>query len=589
MSRVINYIKAYGVKQFFVRSQEKLKDKKNISYKKWRRLNNINNTELEEQRKVSFDYEPLFSFVIPLYKTPEKFLYELIESIKSQTYSNWEICFSDGSGENSPLLSILDELEAKNDNIRTFYNGKQMKIADNTNAAIEISKGDFIVFMDHDDTIEPNALFECVNIINKEKDIDFIYTDEDKVNEFGTKYFDPNFKPDFSINLLRSMNYICHMVVVKKELLEKAGKLDNIYDGAQDYDFVFRCIENAKKIHHIPQILYHWRTHLESTSYNPANKMYAFEAGKKAIEANYKRVGINAEVNFGKTNGLYNTTLKLGFSPLVSIIIPNKDHINDLKKCIDSIEESSTYKNLEYIIIENNSIEKETFKYYETLKSNAKIKVEKYDGDFNFSKIINFGVKHSKGDYLLILNNDTELIAKESIEQMLAYCMLDDVGIVGARLLYPDDTIQHAGVIIGLGGIAGHAFVGLKSKYRGYISRAISIQDYSAVTAACLMVSKKVFEKVNGFNEELAVAFNDIDFCLKVRELGKLVVYNPNCEFYHYESKSRGKENTKEKIARFNSEKELFKRRWSDILEAGDPYYNRNLSLTKYDFSLKGK
>ena len=589
MSRVINYIKAYGVKQFFVRLQEKLKDKKNISYKKWRRINLINNTGLEEQRKVDFEYNPMFSFVIPLYKTPVNFLYELIDSIKSQTYSNWEICFSDGSGENSPLKNILSELELGNKNIRTFYNGSQMKIAENTNAAIEISKGDYIIFMDHDDTIEPNALFECVSIINKDKDIDFIYTDEDKVNEDGTKYFDPHFKPDFSINLLRSMNYICHMVVVKRELINKSGRLDNVYDGAQDYDFVFRCVEKANKIHHIPKVLYHWRTHNDSTSFNPASKIYAFEAGKKAIEDHYKRIGIKAEVDFGVTNGLYNTKLKLESSPLVSIIIPNKDHISDLKKCIDSIESNSTYKNVEYVIVENNSTQEETYEYYKTLEINEKIKVIKYVGDFNFSKIINFGVKHSKGDYLLILNNDTELITPNSIEQMLAFCMLEDVGIVGARLLYPDDTIQHAGVIIGLGGIAGHAFVGLKRKFRGYFSRAICIQDYSAVTAACLMVSKKVFENAKGFNEELAVAFNDIDFCLKVRELGKLVVYNPNCEFYHYESKSRGKENTKEKVARFKSERAVFKSRWSDILEAGDPYYNRNLSLNKYDFSLKGK
>lgn len=589
MSRIINYIKANGFKSFFLRASEKLKDKANISYSKWRRLKSLSEEDIKAQREKKFQYSPLFSIVVPLYKTDKEYLLKLVDSVEKQTYEKWELCFSDGSGSESELNELLKELKNKNEKIKYVKSEDQLRISDNTNAALKISEGDFIVFMDHDDVIEPDALFECVEAVNIDKDIDFIYTDEDKVNSKGNKYFDPHFKPDFSINLLRSMNYICHMVVVKKTLLDEVGGLRSEFDGAQDYDFVFRCVERAVKIHHIPKVLYHWRTHMDSTSFNPSSKTYAFEAGRKAIEEHYKRHNIKANVENGETFGLYKTIFRLEDKPLVSVIIPNKDHVKDLKKCVESIEMKSTYRNLEYIIVENNSNQPETFSYYEELKQKDNVKVISYQGGFNFSKIINFGVQNAEGFYLLILNNDTELINESSIEQMIACCEIEDVGIVGARLLYPDNTVQHAGVIIGLGGIAGHAFVGLNSNYRGYFSRAICMQDYSAVTAACLMVSKELFQEVNGFNEELEVAFNDIDFCLKIRKKGKLVVYNPNSEFYHYESKSRGKEDTKEKVIRFKSEVEKFRTLWSEVIESGDPYYNRNLTLSKYDFSLRRK
>lgn len=589
MGRIINYIKANGFKLFFVRASEKLKDMKNINYIKWRKSRISSQAELNSQKDKEFDYNPLISIVVPLYKTDRQYLLMLVESINQQTYGNWELCFSDGGGSESELNDLLEELKKENDKIKYISSENQLRISENTNSALKIANGDFIVFMDHDDVIEPNSLYECVSAINEDSSIDFIYTDEDKVNSKGNKYFDPHFKPDFSINLLRSMNYICHMVVVKKTLIEKVGGLRSEFDGAQDYDFVLRCVEKAKKIHHIPKALYHWRTHLDSTSYNPLSKDYALEAGRKALEEHYKRMNINANVSIRYKNGQFNTIFQLKSKPLVSVIIPNKDHVQDLKKCIDSINEKSSYQNLEYVIVENNSTQTETFQYYEELEKRNNVKIIKYQGSFNFSKIINFGAKNSKGKYLLILNNDTEIINEKSIEQMVACCELDNVGIVGARLLYPDNTIQHAGVIIGLGGIAGHAFVGLKRSFRGYFSRAVCLQDYSAVTAACMMVSKNVFDEVNGFDEDLAVAFNDIDFCLKVREIGKLVVYNPNSEFYHYESKSRGKEDTKEKVIRFKTEINKFKSKWLDLLEKGDPYYNKNLTLSRYDFSLRRK
>ena len=360
------------------------------------------------------------------------------------------------------------------------------------------------------------------------------------------------------------------------------------YDGAQDYDFIFRCVETSQNIRHIPRILYHWRSHESSTSENPESKLYAFDAGARAVQAHYDRLGIRAEVTKGEYLGLYRTRFIRDYDPLISIIIPNKDHTDDLNRCIRSIEEKSTYRNYEYIIVENNSTEEKTFAYYKELElSNPKVRVVYWDGIFNYSAINNFGATYAKGEYFLLLNNDTEIINDDCLEQLLGYCMRDDVGAVGARLYYEDDTIQHAGVVIGFGGIAGHCFVMQPRGYTGYCHRIICAQDYSAVTAACMMVKRSVFEEVGGLSEELQVAFNDIDFCMKIRQTGKLIVYNPYAELYHYESKSRGLEDTPEKVARFNREIAIFEKKWPDIFRTGDPYYNPNLTLDSQDFSLK--
>ena len=398
------------------------------------------------------------------------------------------------------------------------------------------------------------------------------------------------FKPDYNVDLLCTVNYICHLFVAKKTLIDEVGMLRREFDGAQDYDFIFRCVEHAgaEKIHHIPKILYHWRCHEDSTSENPESKLYAFDAGQRAVQAHYDRIGVKVEVSKGEFLGLYRTKFLRDYDPLISIIIPNKDHIDDLKRCIDSIEAKSTYTNYEYIIVENNSEEKETFAYYEQLEAvNPKVHVVYYKGHFNYSAINNFGVQYAKGEYFLLLNNDTEIINDDCLEELLGYCTREDVGAVGARLYYEDDTIQHAGVVIGFGGIAGHCFVQQKRGFTGYCHRIICAQDYSAVTAACMMVKREAFEKVGGLSEELQVAFNDIDFCMKLRQAGYLIVYNPYAELYHYESKSRGLEDTPEKVARFNQEIATFEKRWPDILKNGDPFYNPNLTLDSQDFSLK--
>lgn len=334
-------------------------------------------------------------------------------------------------------------------------------------------------------------------------------------------------------------------------------------------------------------MLYHWRCHKDSTAENPESKLYAFEAGRRAIEEHYRRIGIPAVVEHGEFRGIYHTKYKWEEQPLVSIIIPNKDHIEDLKKGMDSIEERSTYRNYEFIIVENNSIEDETFAFYEEIQQRENVRVVYYEGGFNYSKINNFGVEHAKGEYILLLNNDTEIIDPDCIWELLGYCMREDVGIVGAKLCYEDDTIQHAGVVVGFGGMAGHAFIGSSRYEPGYMGRIICAQNYSAVTAACLMTKKSVYKMVGGLTEAFEVAFNDIDFCLKVRKLGKLVVYNPKAELYHYESKSRGLENTPEKVERFNGEADRLGKIWKELFVQGDPYYNPNLTLDKADFSLK--
>lgn len=564
--------------------------KENIMYSKWLPYHLPTKRELEEQRKTSFSYSPKFSIVVPLYKTPEKYLLRLVESVKEQTYTNWELCLSDGSGMDSPIREILEKLHKEENRIRIISHNQQMQISENTNAAIEAASGEYIVFADHDDEILPHALFECAKALNKNRELEVLYSDEDKMTMDGHKFFQPHFKPDFNIDLLCTVNYICHLFVAKREVIERVGMLRSEFDGAQDYDFIFRCVESAgeKRIYHIPKILYHWRCHEDSTSENPESKLYAFDAGQRAVKAHYDRIGVPVEISKGEFLGLYRTKFLRATDPLISIIIPNKDHIDDLKRCMDSIEQKSTYQNYEFIIVENNSDQTETFEYYKQLeKESPNVHVVYWDGVFNYSAINNFGVRHAKGEYLLLLNNDTEIINEDCLEELLGYCTRSDVGAVGARLYYEDDTIQHAGVVIGFGGIAGHCFVQQKRGFTGYCHRIICAQDYSAVTAACMMVKRSAFEKVGGLSEEFQVAFNDIDFCMKLGKAGYHVVYNPYAELYHYESKSRGLEDTPEKVARFNREIAEFEKRWPEVLRDGDPYYNPNLTLDSQDFSLK--
>ena len=581
--KVVAYYRQFGISATTLRVLDKLTGREEIAYRAWLKRHTPSGQILRMQREHKFEYSPKISIVVPLYKTPEKYLSEMIESVRNQTYGNWELCLSDGSGRNSPIEQILKQYERKDHRIRVVYNKDPLQISDNTNEALKITTGDYIAFADHDDMLAPDALYECVKALNKDTDIEIIYTDEDKVDMNGRDNFMPNFKSDFNLDMLRCTNYICHLFVVKRNIYEAAGMLNSEYDGAQDFDFVLRCIERSSRIKHISKILYHWRAHKDSTAENPESKNYAYVAGRKAIQAHYDRVGIQADAYETDYKGFYRSKYRIKERPLISVIIPNKDHIADLEKCITSMEERNTYENLELIIVENNSEQEETFVYYKELeKKNPKVKVVYWEGkEFNYSSINNFGVEHSSGEYLLFLNNDMDCI-----EELLGYCQRSDVGAVGARMYYEDGTIQHAGVIIGLGGVAGHAFSRASHEDPGYFGRIIIAQNYNAVTAACMLTKKSVFREVGGFDEKFAVAFNDVDLCLRIRKAGYLIVYNPYAELNHYESKSRGYEDTPEKVKRFNSEITMFERRWKNILNSGDPYYNPNLTLEEGNFGL---
>lgn len=555
-------------------------------YSNWINNNKLTKEDIEKQKNTQFEYSPLISIITPLYNTPKEFFIDYLESIQKQTYQNWEICLVDASKEK---LEYIEDLIKQDEKIKYKKLEVNNGISENSNKAIEMARGEFIALIDHDDMISQNALFEIVSSLNENKETDFIYTDEDKFEgNLENRYF-PFFKPDFSPDFLRSNNYICHLSVIRKELVEKVGYFKKEFDGAQDYDLFLKISEQTKNIVHIPKVLYHWRIHNLSTAQNMETKMYAIEAGKKAIEEHCKRLNLHAEVYEEKPLGLYRVKYELNEKPLISIIIPNKDSIKYLKKAIKSVLKS-TYINYEIIIVENNSEKAKTFKYYDIIQKNPKIKVIKYEEKgFNYSKINNFAIKQAKGEYIVLLNNDIKIITPNWLEEMLSLCQRDEVGIVGAKLLYYDKTIQHAGVVIGMGGIAGHVNRTIPEKEPGYYGRTKVINNYSAVTAACLMTKKELYEKVEGLDEKFAVAFNDVDFCMKIRKLNKLIIYTPYAKLYHYESKSRGYEDTPEKKKRFEGEIALFKQKWGKELEEGDPYFNPNLDLFSEQCEIKGK
>ena len=578
------YLKQYGFKEFKVRLSERF-EKEEVDYGQWCAQHALTEDEKKAQRETKWENPVKISVVVPIYKTPEVFLRQMIESVTAQTYPYWQLCIADGSEDVSGTKPIIEEYLSGN-RIKYCILEKNLGIADNTNAAIAMADGDYIALFDNDDLLTEDALYEVAQKI-KDTGADIVYTDEDKVTADLSERYQPNFKPDFNLDLLRANNYICHLLVVKRTLIEKVGGQDREFDGAQDHEFLFRCVEKAEKIAHIPKVLYHWRVHKASTADNPLSKKYAYDAGKRAVLEHIHRCGEEAEVTDTKFPGFYRVKYQVQGEPLVSILIPNKDERDTLKQCLDSIKEKSTYHNYEIIIIENNSTKQETFDYYKEIDGKDKIRVVYWKSGFNYSALNNFGYTFAKGEYILCLNNDVSVITADWLERMIGQCQRKKVGITGVKLYYPDDTIQHAGVIVGIGGVAGAMFVGMKRERSGYLRKAILQQDLSAVTAACMMVDRRAWEAAGGFNEDLAVAFNDIDFCLKVREAGYLVVYEPNVELYHYESKSRGYEDTPEKQKRFNREIQYMKEHWSHILEEGDPYYNKNFSLNTCNYTLR--
>ena len=586
LQKGFRYLKHYGPKEFWIRLHERFEPEE-VPYGPWYEAYKPDETALEKQRNHKFSKTPLISIAVPAYKTPGVFLRQMIRSVQDQTYGNWELCIANGSPEDEEMKKILRECAREDSRIRYKNLKENLGIAGNTNEAFAMAGGEFVGLLDHDDLLAPNALYEAVKAVNKNPQADVIYTDEDKVTTDLSEHFQPHLKPDFSLDLLRSNNYICHFFIVRREILEKTGGFRKEFDGAQDHDLIFRCVEQAREIAHIPEILYHWRTHKASTADNPASKMYAFDAGKRAIEAHLDRMGVKGIVSHTKDLGFFRVKYPIQGSPLVSVIIPNKDEEPTLRACIDSIREKTTYKNYEVLIIENNSTSKEIFQYYKELSGQENIRIFNWKKEFNYSAINNYGASKARGEYLLFLNNDVTVITPDWMEEMLGVCQRKEVGAVGVKLLYPDNTIQHAGCVIGIGGIAGHMFVDMPADRTGYLHKASILQDMSAVTAACMMMKRKAFEEAGGFTEELAVAFNDVDLCLKVRKEGYLIVYDPYAQLYHMESKTRGEEDSEKKLRRFQTEIEYMRCHWLDILKNGDPYYNKNLSLTKWNYSLK--
>ena len=554
---------------------------------KKRDLSKYDEKELAMQRQQVFPRQIKFSILVPLYNTPEDFLKEMIESVQAQTYSNWELCLADGSDAAHPQVErIVMQFQQRDNRIKYRKLEKNFGISGNTNACIEMAAGDYIALFDHDDLLHPSVLYENMKAIC-EQGADFIYTDELTFQGTTKNITVAHFKPDFAIDNLRANNYICHFTVFQKSLLDKTGLFRSECDGSQDFDMVLRLTEQAQKIVHIPKPLYFWRSHAQSVASSVGAKPYVIQAAKKAIGDHLDRMGLKGEVLDSVVPSMYRLKYEINGRPLVSILIPNKDHVSDLRKCIVSIQEKSSYPNYEIIVIENNSVEEKTFQYYQILERKPNIRVVQWNGKFNYSAINNFGYTFAKGDYILLLNNDTEVISPDWIQEMLMYAQRSDVGAVGAKLYYPDGTIQHGGVVLGVGGVAAHLHCNRPKEDVGYMGRLIYAQDLTAVTAACMMIPRKVWEQTKGLDESFEVAFNDVDFCMRIRQLGYLIVFTPFAELYHYESKSRKADDTPEKRARFVGEVERFQARWAKELEAGDPYYNPNFSLDDANFTIR--
>ena len=550
--------------------------------------------ERKKEETTVFPKDVTFSILVPLYNTPERFLREMIESVTAQTYGKWELCLADGSDDAHAFVGrICQEYRQKDSRIKYQKLAKNEGISGNTNECYKMATGNYIALFDHDDLLHPCVLFAYMQAIC-EKDADYIYCDEatfkgNSINHMITMHFKPDYAPD---NLLAN-NYICHFSVFSRELLESGELFRSQFDGSQDHDMILRLTAKAKHIVHVPRILYYWRSHKGSVASSIDAKTYAINAAKGAVANHLTKLGYrNFEIESTRAFAtIFRIKYELTSHPLVSIIIPNKDHVDDLSRCVESIINLSTYDNYEIVIVENNSETAEIRTYYEEISRHPRVQVVEYKGDFNYSKINNFGVQYAKGEYLLLLNNDTEVITPDWMEELLMYAMRKDVGVVGAKLYYPDKTIQHAGIVIGLGAhrTAGHTHYRIPEANVGYMGKLCYAQDVTAVTGACMMVSKALYEELGGLDESFTVALNDVDFCLRVREKGLLNIFTPFAELYHYESKSRGSDKKDERALRYQQESDRFRVKWADALAKGDPYYNPNFSLDHSDFTVNWK
>lgn len=554
-------------------------------YIKKHELSEAKAKEIYDEIKT-LSYKPLISVIMPVYNVEKKWLKESIASVQSQLYDNWQLCIADDASTKTHIKHILDEYTARDQRIKVIYRKINGHISAASNSALSLAEGEFIVLLDHDDLLSPVALYELVKLLNEYPETDIIYSDEDKIDDKNNRYL-PFFKPDWSPDTLLSQMYICHYGAYRTSLVRKEGGFREGYEGSQDYDLVLRLTEKTTKIKHIPKILYHWRSTSGSSAFSSQVKSYADENGKKALEDALRRRKIKGFVETRpELPGRYWVNYLPEKEPLVSIIIPTKDEAKALNKCIQSIYLKAGYKNFEIIVVNNGSTSSATFQLFESmLKQKNNFKILELNIPFNFPVLNNEAVKAAEGEILLLLNNDTEVISENWIEKMVAHAARDRIGAVGAKLLYPDGTIQHGGVVLGLGGVAGHSHKNFPRNSKGYFDRLMINTNYAAVTGACMMVKKKLYLKAGGFDENFSVAFNDVDFCLKLLEMGYYNLFLPDIQLYHYESKSRGHENTPEKQRRFLKEILLMKKRWGHILK-NDPFYNPNLTRQREDFSL---
>ncbi len=558
-------------------------------YEKWRGIHETTLAQSDvESLLAGMETKPVFSIIVPVYNVDQIWLEAMVESVIAQQYPHWQLCIVDDGSSAAHIRPVLVAFSEKDSRINIDFNSRNVGIAETSNAALKLADGDYIGLLDHDDCLSDHALLENALAINQNPTLDLIYSDEDKINTQGIRAT-PFFKPDYSPELLHAHNYIGHFVVIRKTVMNKIGGFQSGFDGAQDYDVLLRACENTRAIHHIPKILYHWREIPGSTAASFDSKSYAWDAGQKALQQHFQHSNRAATVEQGIHPGTYRVSHDIQKSPKVSVIIPFRDQPELLERCLTSCFEYNSWPNLEVIGINNGSEIQSTFDVMKKWKSrDNRFQTIDYADEFNFSAIVNFGVEFASGEFVVLLNNDVEMTSYNWIETLLAHAQNPEVGAVGGKLFYPDRTIQHAGIVVGIDNGAGHPFRGFPEKHKGYFMRLDLTHNVSAVTAALLMVEKRKFLQVNGFDgNEFSVAYNDVDFCLKLIKAGYRNILDPNCQAIHRESSSRGYETSRKKQSRHDLEKQNLQTKWSDYFTPGDPCYNPNLSHIREDYSLE--
>lgn len=562
-----------------------------VYYPVWQVLNELNAGDLHEakQHLQTMPYQPLISIVMPTYNSNVKWLNEAIESVVRQPYQNWELCIADDASPKDDVKKLLTSWTQRDSRIKVVYRQNNGHISEASNSALAIADGEWIALFDHDDLFHPFALYWIIRAINQYPKAQLFYSDEDKIDEKNYRHA-PYFKCQWNYDLFLSQNCFSHLGLIRRELMQKIGGFRTGFEGSQDHDLVLRAIEHIdeSQIVHIPKVLYHWRVHAESTAKSANSKPYAAIAGERAISEHLERIGRSAEVNFEG----YGYRVKYALPqelPLVSLIIPTRNGLSLLRQCIDSIIEKTLYNNYEFIIVDNGSDDEATLRYLAELKTKPNFSVLRDDSPFNYSQLNNLAAQEARGSIIGLINNDIEVIEPDWLGEMVSHALRPEVGAVGAKLLFPNNMLQHGGVLLGVGGVANHAHLNFPANHHGYFARMSVIQQFSAVTAACLLVRKSVYEEAGGLDEKnLAVAFNDVDFCIRLNKLGYKNVWTPYARLYHHESATRGQDVSPEKRERFMREINYMTSTWAEEF-IDDPAYNPNLNLDFPDFSLSAK